>query len=78
MTRRQLVQMADCPADGKSAGFSGSRLRDANGNIVSGKTVTLSANSGSHAKITPASAITNVANGSATFSVTDLTPENVR
>jgi hypothetical protein len=64
-------------ADGASAVFVVGRLRDANGNSVSGKTVTLAATPGSHAKITPASAISTIDNGAAVFEVTDLTPEKL-
>ncbi|MGA2225316.1 MAG: protease pro-enzyme activation domain-containing protein, partial [Syntrophobacteraceae bacterium] len=62
-------------ADGTSQGFVNVVLLDANGNPVPGKTVTLSANTGSHAVISPASAVTTVDNGTATFTLTDLTPE---
>ena len=52
-------------------------LRDGNGNTVPGKTVTLSANAGSHALISPASAVTTVANGAALFTITDSTIEDL-
>jgi hypothetical protein len=52
-------------------------LRDAHGNMLSGKTVTLAANAGSHATITPASVVTTAANGAAVFTVTDGTVENL-
>ncbi len=68
---------AGVPADGTSIGYIVVALRDANGNFVSGKTVTVSPSPGSHAKITPASGVSNVANGAVTFQVTDLIPESL-
>lgn len=65
------------PADGKTQGFVKVELIDANGNNISGKTVTIAAASGSHAVVSPSSAVTNVNNGAALFTVTDLTPESV-
>jgi hypothetical protein len=67
---------AGVPADGSTTGGVRVTLLDANGNIVSGKTITLTAAGGS-ARITPASAVTTVSNGAAIFSVTDLTPEAI-
>lgn len=64
-------------ADGSAQAFVVVRLRDADGHTVSGKTVTLAGNSGSHATITPGSGISNVANGAVVFSVKDTTPEIV-
>jgi kumamolisin len=69
--------LGSVPADGTSQGYVNVMLLDASGNPVPGKTVTLSANSGSHAQISPASAVTTVNNGTATFTLTDLTPENI-
>ncbi len=63
-------------ADGTSQGYVNVVLLDANGNPVPGKTVTLSANS-SNVQISPASAVTTVDNGTATFTLTDLVPENI-
>ncbi len=63
-------------ADGTKAGMQ-AVLVDANGNSVSGKTVALSANAGSHVTITPPSAVSNIANGVANFSVSDKTVETV-
>lgn len=65
------------PADGVTAAAVVVSLLDANGNSVSGKTVTLSANAGSHATISPTSGISTVANGAVVFNVTDLTPETL-
>jgi len=62
-------------ADGATQGSVVVVLRDVNGNIVSGKTVSLSPNSGSQATVTPASGVTDVNNGAVVFTVTDLTPE---
>jgi len=64
------------PADGASQGVVVARLVDANGNIVSGKTVSLAAKSGS-AKISPSNGVSSVNDGSVVFMVTDLTPEMV-
>ncbi|MFZ0658421.1 MAG: protease pro-enzyme activation domain-containing protein [Candidatus Binataceae bacterium] len=64
------------PADGTTQLTVMVALRDANGNSVSGKTVMLSAGA-STASISPSSAVTTIDNGVATFTVTDLTPENL-
>jgi Pro-kumamolisin, activation domain/Bacterial Ig-like domain (group 1)/Bacterial Ig-like domain (group 3) len=53
-------------------------LRDSNGNTVGGKTVKLAADGGSGAQITPTTAVTSAADGSADFTVTDTTAENVK
>ncbi|WP_347261382.1 protease pro-enzyme activation domain-containing protein [Rudaea sp.] len=60
--------------DGSTKGYVVIKLADAMGNLVAGKTVTLTANAGSHATIAPASAVTD-ASGNAIFIVTDLTAE---
>ena len=65
------------PADGASQSFVSVNLYDSNGNEVSGKTVTLTANAGSHATIVPPRAISGINNGAAAFTVTDLTPETL-
>jgi kumamolisin len=65
------------PADGTTQLTVMVALRDANGNSVSGKTVTLSAGSGTGAVVTPSSAMTTNDNGVASFTVTDLTVENL-
>lgn len=65
------------PADGNSEGAVLVILRDSNGNTVSGKMVTLAANPGSSAVITPPSGLTSIANGSIIFKVTDDIPETV-
>src|SRR5271169_750672 len=62
-------------ADGATQGSVVVVLRDVNGNLVSGKTVSLKANSGNQATITPANGVTDVNNGAVVFTVTDLTPE---
>jgi hypothetical protein len=51
-------------------------LEDANGNTIGGKTVTLTATGGA-ATISPASAVTSVENGTALFTISDLTAETV-
>ncbi|MGH7778985.1 MAG: protease pro-enzyme activation domain-containing protein [Candidatus Binataceae bacterium] len=65
------------PADGSTQALVVVALRDANGNAVSGKYVSLTANSGSSAIINPPNAETTVDNGAVTFTLTDLTPENL-
>ena len=64
------------PADGSSFGGVLVRLYDANGNTVSGKTVTLSASGGS-ATISPAGGAMSDSNGAVPFTVTDETPESI-
>jgi hypothetical protein len=64
-------------ADGTSQGFVNVVLLDANGNPVPGRTVTLSPTSGSNVQISPSSAVTTLSNGTATFTLTDLTPETI-
>ena len=70
------VPAVSLPADGTSQGVVVVRLVDANGNIVSGKTVSLAPTGGS-AKISPVSATSSVNDGTAVFMVTDLTPEPI-
>ena len=53
------------------------QLRDANGNTVTGKTISLTANAGSHAVITPVNTVTTVHNGAAVFKVKNASFENV-
>ena len=60
--------------DGTTKGYVVVKLADAMGNLVGGKTVTLSGNAGSHATITPASVVSDTS-GNAIFTVTDLTAE---
>ncbi len=72
----QLPPVFPVPADGTSTSMVAVVLRDANGDTVSGKTVTLAAMGGS-AVIAPPSGVTNVANGAVVFQVTDTTPEPV-
>ena len=56
------------PADGTET-FVVVRLRDANGNTVSGKTVSLTAGGSPQVTIAPPTGISNVANGAVVFSV---------
>ena len=65
------------PADGQQQGLVVVILIDGNANLVSGKTVTLTANAGSGAQISPSSATTSIQNGAAVFTVTDTKPETV-
>jgi len=76
-TSQAIVQDDELPADGDTPTWVIVILRDANGNTLGGKTVTLSANAGSDAVIAPASVASNGANGAAVFSVTDATIETV-
>ncbi len=62
-------------ADGSTVTYVAVRLVDANANLQIGKTVSLSANAGSHATITPASDVTTSDNGAVVFQVTDLVAE---
>ncbi len=62
-------------ADGTTPSYVVVRLADSMGNLVIGKTVTLSANAGSHATITPDSGVTTSDNGAVVFQVTDLVAE---
>ncbi len=64
-------------ADGTQQGVVRVNLADANGNPVSGKTVTLTPNAGSSAVVSPSSATTNATDGAAVFTVTDTTAEEV-
>ncbi|MFO1303860.1 MAG: choice-of-anchor U domain-containing protein [Burkholderiales bacterium] len=65
------------PADGTTPIKVVVWLRDANGNMVSGKTVSLTANPPAGVTITPASGVTSVANGAVVFNVTNTTPGTV-
>jgi len=64
-------------ADGNAEAVVVVRLRDADGHTISGKTVTLTGNSGSHAVVSPASGVSNVSNGAVVFSIKDTVPEFV-
>ena len=64
------------PADGTSEGGVLVNLIDANGYTVSGKTVTLTANS-SNAVISPATGVSSVNGGAVAFSITDLSAETL-
>ena len=65
------------PADGTSQAIIVVKLLDADGNFVSGKSITLAANGGSSASILPTSGVTDSNSGAAAFTVTDLTPQAV-
>lgn len=71
-----VTRPTEVPADGTTEAFVLVRLRDAGGNTIAGKTVTL-ASSGGDAIIEPASAVTSEANGAAMFRVTNLTAETL-
>ena len=63
--------------DGATQSFLVVRLADGNGNIVNGKTVTLSANPSGSVVISPANGISSDDNGAVIFSITDLVQETV-
>jgi hypothetical protein len=73
----QFANVPGVPADGSSAAVVVVTLRDANGNTVPGKTVTLQGNAGNHVTIAPASGMSSVNDGTVQFTVTDLTSETV-
>jgi hypothetical protein len=60
------------PADGVYQATVVVKLLDNFGNVIPGKTVSLSAGAGSQAVITPPTAVTTVDNGAALFTVTSL------
>jgi hypothetical protein len=64
-------------ADGTQQGVVRVDLADADGNPVSGKTVTLTPSAGSSAVVSPASASTDATDGAAVFTVTDTAAELV-
>ncbi len=64
-------------ADGSSSANVIVQLRDARGFTVTGKTVSLSANAGSSATVTPASGVSNAANGTVVFAIKDTVPETI-
>lgn len=65
-----ILSGSGVPADGVTPFYVVVVLRDANGNTLHGKTVTLSASSPAGITITPPSAVTTDANGAAVFTVT--------
>jgi kumamolisin len=65
------------PADGVTEVIVRVQLVDANFNTVHGKSVSLAANVGSHAVITPVNTVSTVDNGTAVFKLTDASFENV-
>lgn len=76
MSRVQATKL-NLAADGTDAVSVVVQLRDAQGVTVAGKTVTVAKNAGSSATITPSSAVTNLANGAAVFTVKTLVPETI-
>ncbi len=64
------------PADGTSPGVIIVTLLDAEGNVVAGRTVSLTANAGNHATIAPPSAVSG-SDGVVVFKVTDLVAEEL-
>jgi hypothetical protein len=71
---QNLVSSSSIPADGTTQGGVLVKLFDANGNIVSGKTVSLTASGGS-AVITPSSGVSTASDGTVAFTITDLAAE---
>ncbi len=75
-TSTVIAAPSTVPADGTTASTVTVTLKDSSSNPISGDHVSLTANSGTHSAITPASVATN-GSGVATFSVTDTTAEVV-
>jgi hypothetical protein len=69
--------VAPVPADGSTVGLVQVNLFDANGYPVSGKTVTLVPNQGSHTVVSLLDGASDVQTGAVVFQVTDTTVENV-
>ena len=67
----------ETPADGGAQSVIVVQVRDANGNPIGGKTVSLAANPSSSAVVTPASVATSSTQTAAVFTVTDLVTEHV-
>ncbi len=76
MSRVQATKI-NLAADGADEVSVIVQLRDAQGVTVVGKTVSLAKNAGSSATVTPPSAVTNLANGAAVFTVKTLVPETI-
>lgn len=74
---RVSLQDATISADGRSTATVVVRLRDAAGNTVRGKTVSLIPNAGSTAVVSPPSGVSSEANGAVVFTVTNSTIEDV-
>jgi hypothetical protein len=72
-----LIEQNEVPADGLSTATVVVFLRDAAGNTVRGKTVALAASPSGNAIITPASGVSNEANGAVIFEVKNATIEDV-
>ena len=72
-----IAQLGGIPADGVTPFYVIAVLRDANGNTLSSKTVSLTANPASNVAISPPSGVTNVANGAVIFTVTSLATGDV-
>ena len=67
----------EVPADGTARAVIVVQVRDANGNPIGGKTVSLAASAGSSAIVTPASVANTATQTAAVFTVTDLVTEVV-
>ena len=72
-----VAQLRGIPADGVTPFYVVAVLRDAGGNILSGKTVSLSASPSANVVITPPTGVTTVANGAVLFTVTNTAVEDV-
>lgn len=72
-----VAQLGGVPADGNTPLYVIAVLRDAAGNTLSGKTVTLSANPSANVIIAPSSGVTNSANGAMVFTVTGTAIQDV-
>ena len=71
-----VPEITGMPADGTTVAYLVAQLTDANGNIIGGKNVTVSASGGS-AKISPANVNSSANDGTAIFQITDEQVEDV-
>lgn len=72
-----VAQLGGVPADGATPFYVIAVLRDAAGNTLSGKIVTLNANPSANVTITPSGGVTNAANGAVIFTVTSTAIQDV-
>jgi len=73
----QVLGVPAAPGDGSTQALVAVELIDADGDTVSGKTVTITANPPGSAQISPASGVSSVNNGAVVFSITDTVPETL-
>jgi len=77
MNSTEIYPVRNVPADGQAIATVVVVLRDAAGHTLPGKGVQLALNVGSHATVSPTTAVTSTDQGAVVFSLTDLTPETV-